>query len=333
MFLKSAPRSASCISKKKATFALACYLQSAITVTILRERTHTLKCLILAALLALPSCGVLHPRIPEGHVAASPTLPDYEPQGKVEEVVYPCSVPGPTTRRMIVYLPEGYYDSQDRYPVIYLLHGARGHEASWIRKGRMLQITDSLFSNRLAVPAIVVMPNMNQYDDDYDYADSRPKKAFESILEVDGTAEWAFTRDVVATVDSLYRTIPDREHRAIAGMSIGGRQGITLAANEPDSYGYVAAFSPYMPVKGRNRHFREFYRGFHQRLDAQFLMQPPKGYYIMNGKSDPYSLGAKAYHRRLERKGYPHIWIETPGGHEWYNWSDYYARAVQLFFK
>ena len=288
---------------------------------------------LLAAMLSAASCGVFGPHGMAGHVAASPTAADYEPLGKVEEVVYPCSVPGPTHRRMIVYLPEGYDNGEGRYPVVYLLHGARGHEASWIRKGRMLQITDSLFRNGLAVPSIVVMPNMNQYDDDYDFSDSRPKGAFESILEVDGTAEWHFTEDIVSWVDGHYRTIPDREHRAVAGMSIGGRQSITLAANEPDNYGYVAAFSPYMPVKGRNQRFRKFYQGFDQKIDAQFLMEPPKGYYLMNGRSDAYSLGAVAFHRKLERKGYPHLWITTPGGHDWPNWSDYYCRAMQLFFK
>ena len=312
---------------------VACILQ--ISRTMFLKTGYILKLAPLLAVMAfLPvSCGVLHPRILEGHVAASPTSEGYVPLGKVEEVRYNGSVPGPTSRRMIVYLPEGYDESNARYPVVYLLHGARGHETVWIRKGRMLQITDSLFRNGLAVPAIVVMPNMNQYDDDRDFADSRPTKAFESILEVDGTAEWAFSRDIVATVDSLFRTIPDREHRAIAGMSIGARQSITLAANEPDNFGYVAAFSTYMPVKGRNHRFREFYRGFNQRLDAQFLMQPPKGYYLFNGKSDRYSIGAEAFHRHLEKKGYPHTWVVTPGGHDWPNWSDYYTRVMQLFFK
>lgn len=289
--------------------------------------------MLMAVASAALSCGIQNPRNIAGHVAASPSSPGYEPLGKVEEVRYPCSVPGPTSRRMIVYLPEGYYGSDARYPVVYLIHGARGEETSWIRKGRMLQITDSLFAGGLAVPAIVVLPNLNQYDDDADFADSRPKGAFESILETDGAAEWAFTRDVVNLVDSLYRTIPDREHRAIAGMSIGGRQSVAIAAYEPDTFGFVAAFSPYMPVMGKNSRYREIYRGLNQRLDAQFLMEPPEGYYLMNGKNDPYNIGAVAFHRKLKRRGYEHLWIMTPGGHDWPNWSDYYSKALQLFFK
>lgn len=292
-----------------------------------------LKACLTAAVFALSACGVLHPRIPEGRTEEPPAAKDYEPLGKVEEVRYPCSVPGPTSRRMIVYLPEGYHEGRERYPVVYLLHGARGHETAWIRRGRMLQITDSLFRNGLAVPAIVVMPNMNQYDDDTDLACSRPKKPIEAIFEVDGTVEWAFARDVISTIDSLYRTIPDRKHRAVAGMSIGGRQSITLAANEPDTFGYVAAFSPFMPVRGRNSRYRGFYHGFKQRLDAQFILQPPEGYYIMNGSGDRYSVGAAAFHRHLEKRGYPHLWLTTPGGHDWANWSDYYTRVMQLFFK
>lgn len=289
--------------------------------------------MLLAVASTAVSCSILHPRNIAGHVADPPSVPGYEPAGRVEEVRYPCSVPGPVSRRMIVYLPEGYDTSDERYPVVYLLHGARGHETAWIRKGRMLQITDSLFAGGLAVPAIVVMPNMNQYDDDEDFADSRPKGVLESILETDGAAEWAFTRDVVNLVDSLYRTIPDRKHRAIAGMSIGGRQSIAIAAYEPDTFGYVAAFSPYMPVMGKNGKYREIYRGLNQRLDALFLLEPPEGYYLMNGKDDRYSIGAEAFHRKLKRRGYEHLWVVTPGGHDWPNWNDYYARSLQLFFK
>ena len=287
---------------------------------------------IISLALLLDSCSVMRPDY-SSHTAGIPASPGYTPRGTVEEVYYSCSVPGPTRRRMIVYLPEGYYDNDARYPVVYLLHGARGYETAWIEKGSMLQLTDSLYANNLAVPAIVVMPNVNQYDDDADYANSRPKGPLESIFEIDGVVESGFLRDVVSFVDSLYRTIPDRQHRAIAGLSVGGRQSITIAANEPDFFGWVGSFSPYMPVRGKNSRYRDYYGNFKGKLDSQFLLEPPEGFYLMNGRSDHYSLGTRKFHRHLVRKGYQHTWVVTPGGHDWPNWKEYYTMSMQMFFR
>lgn len=70
-------------------------------------------------------------------------------KGILEECVYHCSVKGPSERRMLVYLPADYYETSTRYPVFYLLHGARGNETSWIMKGDLLQNIDSLTANGL----------------------------------------------------------------------------------------------------------------------------------------------------------------------------------------
>lgn len=132
---------------------------------------------------------------------------------------------------MIVYLPEGYDESGKRYPVVYMLHGARGYETSWILKGDILHITDSLVTGGLAEPAIIVMPNVNQYDTDADMDLSRRKSALESLFEIDGTVETAFLNDVVAFTDNHFRTIPDKRHRAIGGLSIGGLHSLYISAN------------------------------------------------------------------------------------------------------
>ena len=220
---------------------------------------------ILLAAAALCSCGVIRNRASESYLPGPAVRADYRPQGLVEEVLQPCSVPGPTYRRMIVYLPADYYrDRSRRYPVFYLLHGARGYEASWIRKGHVYQTTDSLWQAGLAEPCIVVMPNVNQYNDDQDYEGGRFKDAWESIWEVEGTVEYAFLHDVVGLVDSLYRTIPDKAHRAVAGLSVGGYQSIYLGANHPGEFGYIGAFSPYMWCLGKDRGYKkQFYSNLH----------------------------------------------------------------------
>ena len=288
---------------------------------------------LLAAAIVLSSCGVLRVRNSPVYYAGPPTVPGYEPKGTVEEVMYPCSVPGPTERRMIVYLPEGYYDSDKRYPVFYLLHGARGYETSWIRKGRMLQITDSLFAGGHAVPSIVVMPNVNQYDDDEDFENSRYKDAFESLFEIDGAVESAFKRDVVDFVDSHYRTIPDKSHRAVAGLSIGGLQSAFLSANFPDTFDYIGLFSPFVSMIPKPGKFNSFYMDLRHKLAKQFSAEPPQEYYIMTGRWDIFRVHIYHYCRYLEHHGFPFKFISTPGGHDWPNWRYFYTKMMETVFR
>ena len=297
----------------------------------MRKRTLIL-CLL--ALELLSSCGVFRFRNSPLYLAGAPDDGSgYQPVGTVVEDFHPCSVKGPTHRRMIVYLPPGYEESDARYPVVYLLHGARGYETAWIRKGRMLQVTDSVYTHGLGVPAIVVMPNVNQYNDSRDYENSRYKDALESLFEIDGTVERAFVHDVVDYVDAHYRTIPDKAHRAVCGLSVGGLKSAYLSANSPDVYDYVGLFSPFwrcITIPGPDN---DYYRHFKQKLDAQFVPDPPKGYYIMIGKTDIFRPHVKNLRRYLDKKGYPYTYIETEGGHDWYNWTPYYIYLLEHAFR
>ena len=287
----------------------------------------------LLGILVLSSCGVVRWRNSETYLPG-PAIRNYQPENLVEEVQYSCSVPGPSTRRMIVYLPKDYYTSGKRYPVFYLLHGARGYETSWIRKGRVYQTTDSLWREGKAVPCIVVMPNVNQYNDDKDYEGGRFKDAFESIFEVDGVVESAFVRDVVHLVDSLYRTVPEKSHRAVAGLSIGGCQSIFLEANHPDMFGYIGAYSPYMWGMGKPGKYRwKFYHRLFPKLKVQF-QDAPEGYYLYAGKWDIMRPSTLDLHKKMEKLGYPHTYAKYPGSHDWHNgWIEEYADMLQRVFQ
>ena len=287
--------------------------------------------ILLPILWAACSCSVMHRQPTPSDHAGPAVYPGYVPRGTVEERIYPSSVPGASHRRMIVYLPEGYQDNTRRYPVVYLLHGARGYETSWIKKGLMLQLTDSLFAGGYAVPSIVVMPNMNQYDNDADYGDSRYKNALESFFEVNGVAETGFRHDVVDYVDAHFRTIPDKAHRAVAGLSIGGLQSAYLSANNPDTFGYVGLFSPVFRANSLPNPFRDFYRKFRKKLQVQFD-EPPTRYLLMAGKKDIVRLPASMYHKFLGRKGYGHDFTLSPGGHSWSNWRNYYVEMMTKLF-
>lgn len=283
---------------------------------------------ILLVMAVATSCGVSKYAVNDRYPAVDAGI-RYE--GILEECMHDCSVEGPQQRRMLVYLPKDYYDSDERYPALYLLHGARGNELSWIEKGDVLHNIDSLSSGVKMKKMIVILPNVNQYNDDRDFGKSRLKGAVESLFETDGRVEAAFVNDVVGTVDSLYRTIPDKEHRAIAGLSIGAMQAMHISANAPDTFGYVGMFSAMVHPVLRKSECSSFYKGFKDKLEMQFA-SPPELYFIMIGKTDFYYPRIKSYARYLDRSGYPYEKYITGGGHQWYNWEEFANIFMQRLF-
>ena len=256
----------------------------------------------------------------------------YVPKGTLTDVFFPSSEPGITQRRAYVYLPDGYDLSDCRYPVLYLLHGARGNETVWIDKAEILKDIDSLVLCGAMKPTIVVFPNMNQYNSDSDYGKSRLKSALESFYEVDGTVEKRFIHDVVNATDSMFRTIPVKDSRAVAGLSIGAMQSIYLSANFPDSFGYVGMFSPmvYSFLKpGRDNGF--YFRLAHK-LETQFA-DAPSLYLLRIGHRDFFCHTVKGYSRYLDSHGYPYDVKYVSGGHEWYNWRDFCDEFMSMLWK
>lgn len=297
------------------------------------SRLTTASAAMAAVLLALSSCGVQKQLAATnaGFLTPEEITARYSPEGTVTEEMHGCSVPGPSKRRMIVYLPKGYEADTLRYPVLYVIHGARGNETSWITKGEILALTDSLRAEGKAKPCIIVFPNLNQYKDDADYGYSRAKKAVESLFDVDGAAESVFVEDVVAFVDSAYRTIPDKEHRAIAGMSIGALQSIFISAWNPDTFGYVGMFSPMYKSPPRHGSYAWFYGKLKDNQKIQFRYAPLV-YDIEIGRSDFFYPHMQNYRRYLEKCGYEYQYFECPGGHEWYNWVRFYGNFLQMLF-
>lgn len=253
--------------------------------------------------------------------------------GIIEAVTYPCSEPDLTERRMVVYLPASYYeDTLRRYPVMYLLHGARGNEITWHEYGDAFHRLDSLRRLGLAGDFILVQPNLNNYRDDRDYKDGRPVPAVRAFWLLDGEAETYFHKDILERVDSVYRTVPGKEGRAIAGMSSGALQALYLSASHPDTFDYVGLFSPYTRTTFAAWGNKEVYGNLWRRLDAQFRT-PPAMFAIYIGKTDIFYPHIKAFERRLSRKGYPHRFVTAEGGHEWYNWTDFLEDFYRTAFK
>src|SRR6185369_11801809 len=163
------------------------------------------------------------------------------PHGTVQTVEYKSKALG-TDRKMIVYTPPGYEGSNNRYPVLYLLHGAGSTETSWTERGRAHVILDNLIADKKLKPLVVVMP--------FGFAAQRAPgggrgDAGENKMQREGFAK-DFLQDVIPLVDSKYRVYTDREHRAIAGLSLGGAQALAIGLTHRELFTRVAGFSPAM---------------------------------------------------------------------------------------
>ncbi len=289
-----------------------------------------LRHLLIPLLLVLASCAnARYAMGPESSDIES--LPNY--RGTIRTVTYPSSEEHLKERRMVVYLPESYRkEPERRYPVMYLLHGARGNEITWVERGDAFMILDSLSLAGAMEDFILVMPNVNNYFSEKDYKNGHAVNAVRAFWVVDGEVETYFMRDVVGTVDSLFRTIPEKSARAIAGMSTGGLQAIYLSANNPDSFDYIGLFSPYAYDTFFGLAHPEFYGGLGRKMRRQFE-DVPDYYGIMIGDADIFYPHMKCFDRMMTRKGYRHDFVVKPGGHEWYNWRKFLIIFSEKVFK
>ena len=294
-------------------------------------RKRLLTTLLMLLPLVFPSCGIQRYLQRNADQRFQMEANQHVPEGTLVEVSYPVSGPGLQTRRMMVYLPKEYGQDGRRFPVVYLLHGARGNQGSWLVRGQIHRIADEVYASGIAEPAIIVMPNVNQYDDAEDAVNMRRKSAFEAMFEIDGTVESGFCEDVVRYVDSNFLTIPDKDHRAIAGLSIGGMQALYISANNPGAFGYIGLFSPLFGSHIKKSEFSGFYQDIEEKLDQQFA-DPPRLYLLAVGSGDVLYLATRMICHMLDRKHYPYIYLESSGGHNWGNWRHYLSTFLYAVF-
>jgi len=172
--------------------------------------------------------------IPEDGVEYS--LAKDVPHGDVRIHIYHSNVTG-QSRRCFVYTPPGYdADASARFPVLYLQHGMGEDETGWIFQGHANLILDNLIAEKKAVPMMIVM--------DSGYA-SRPAGPFSpAAAGPDFTAfQDVMIKEIVPMIDATYRTIPNRDHRAMAGLSMGANQALQIATQNLDTFTYMAGFS------------------------------------------------------------------------------------------
>jgi len=233
-------------------------------------------------------------------------------------------------RRLTIYTPPGYENSDTKYPVLYLLHGAGGDEEAWMALGRTSQIMDNLLAEGKATPMIVVMPNANVTLDAApgEGSDGHFKPQFMAPKTMDGTYEANFM-EIINFVESNYRVQADKAHRAIAGLSMGGYHAMHISRFYPNTFDYVGLFSA--AIMPRNDATGKVYDD----IDGTLMKQKGNGYslyWIAIGKTDFLFDANKEFRKKLDEMGMPYSYTETDGGHIWRNWRIYLSEFVPKLF-
>ncbi len=235
--------------------------------------------------------------------------------GKLEAIEYDSTTVG-VKRKAQVYTPPGY--SKDRkYPVLYLLHGIGGDEYEWTRGGAAHVILDNLYADQQAVPMVVVIPN-GRASKDAAARDPIPKQAPAfAVFEKD------LLTDLIPFIEKTYSVQADREHRALAGLSMGGGQSLNFGLGNLDTFAWVGGFSS----------------APNTRKPADLVKNPAEAakklrlLYVACGDQDGLFRISQGVHQMLEENRVPHVYNVIPGGrHDFKVWrNDLYQFARRLF--
>jgi enterochelin esterase family protein len=263
------------------------------------------------------------------------------PHGEVREVWYNSKVTG-NWRHALVYLPP-HYDTQTkvRYPVLYLQHGAGEDETGWIRQGRANFILDNLIATGKCKPMIIVMAygyarRAGEAPPDLTGKPFGSPEMMKAMQDMAVAFEEDVTRVLIPYIDSTFRTLSDRDHRAMAGLSMGGMQTFKITLNHLDLFSYIGGFSGAggMLVQGdRKLDPKNDYNGVF--ADPVAFAKKVRLLWLGVGTQEPERLraGILRLHTSLQEMKIQHVFYESPGtDHEWQTWRrDLKEFAPRLF--
>lgn len=237
--------------------------------------------------------------------------------GKIDTVSYTSKTVG-TNRRSLIYTPPGFSKTK-KFPVLYLLHGIGGDEKEWLNGGHPEVILDNLIADGKIEPMIVVLPNGRAMKDDRaigNIFDSARVKAF-------ATFEKDLLNDLIPFIEKKYPIIADREHRAIAGLSMGGGQSLNFGLGNLDKFAWIGGFSSAPNTK----------------IPAELIpnvnaaKEKIKLLFISCGASDGLISFSKRTHDYLKQNNIPHIYFIEPGVHDFKVWKNGLFMFSQMIFK
>jgi enterochelin esterase-like enzyme len=262
------------------------------------------------------------------------------PHGVVREQLYNSKVTG-KTRRAMVYTPPGYDKGTEKYPVLYLQHGASESETGWTQQGKANFIMDNLIAEKKAVPFIVVM--------DYGYATPPGQPSIPTDASgrrgsggvggggrggggaAPGTPslfEQVMVGELIPAIDGNLRTMADREHRAIAGLSMGGGQALQIGSTHMDLFASIGAFHA---GGGGPFNIATSYGGAY--TNAEEVNKKMKLIFIAAGTLDGLYNGNKGIHTAMDGAKIKNTFYETEESHEWQPWRKDLHEMAQLLFK
>jgi enterochelin esterase-like enzyme len=237
--------------------------------------------------------------------------------GKIDTVSYPSKTVG-VKRRTLIYTPPGF-SKKNKYPVLYLLHGIGGDEKEWLKNGNPQIILDNLYAQKKVEPMIVVLPNGRAMKDDRaggNIFDSARVQAFT-------TFEKDLLNDLIPFIEKEYPVYKDREHRAVAGLSMGGGQSLNFGLGNLDKFAWVGGFS-----SAPNTKTPEALIPDPAKAKAQLKLL-----WISCGADDGLISFSQRTHEYLKAKGVPHIYYVEPGPHDFNVWKNDLYMFSQLVFK
>ena len=270
------------------------------------------------------------------------------PQGQVREIYYWSEV-NQAMRHCFVYTPADYDENKDkRYPVLYLQHGGGENEYGWPQQGHTAQIMDNLIAEGKAVPFIIVMENGS-------WTMPRPAAGAPAMQHPQAPqgqrppqgqqggrrggfgmpANWAdgfantLIKDVIPMIDSRFRTIADKEHRAMAGLSMGGMQTKAITVAHPEVFSNLGIFSGGTITVEDTKNNPEFAKDLKLvfvSFGSRELENRVAGF---GDGTDP-----RQETEALAASGVnAHFYVSPGTAHEWQSWRRALYQFAQLLFK
>jgi enterochelin esterase-like enzyme len=240
-------------------------------------------------------------------------------------------------RRIFVYTPPGYEQSNQRYPVLYLQHGWGEEEAGWSHQGHENFILDNLIAAAKAKPMLIVNENGMTGVNFAPPPPSRPgttplapppRSMANSIKEERYTLfDSVIANDLVPFIDAHFRTTPDRDHRALAGLSMGGGQAVRIGMNHLNLFSYLGAFSPAFFINDPSKDYDGAFADPSKVNNELHLL------WLGVGTDDFLLAPVTQSHETLERAGIKHVWVKSTGAHVWTVWRRYLADLAPRLFQ
>ncbi|WP_407430673.1 alpha/beta hydrolase-fold protein [Arcticibacter sp.] len=253
------------------------------------------------------------------------------PHGAVSYANYP-SIEG-STGSVVIYTPPGYdKNTSERFPVFYLISGTTDTEETFYKVGRTNFILDNLIAEGKAKPMIVVMPYGNPAAR---IAEQKGRSKPTDLMSRDGedavNRAKMFETDLITKlipyVERNYRTLNNRENRAIGGFSRGGGQTLRTAFGNMDQFSWICCYSAYLSTPEMEKTFKHVYD------DPVSTNKDLKLFWIGVGNEDFLYHDAVKFIDFLKEKKVKHTSLITPGGHTWMNVKTYVTETAQLLFK